>query len=358
MFKLLSENATMPIRATAGSAGYDLYAAETKTIDGEGGTVLIKTNVAAQCPPGTYGRIAIRSSLAYKQHLAVSAGVIDSDYYPNDIGVLVYCTKPGHKYTVTAGERFAQIVFERIYVDDNNTITTFRTGGYGSTNTNENNLATDVLNMLSSAKVVTTDVSANGPEDVGVSKVSLLPEPYLFADYANNLKNNIDNMNIVCNRIASKLGLDKLDESNKLSTSPASTTDEELDQELMRSLGDPMHYTNHFTMGITKFVHYVRSLSGQQCDKFIEHFKKLGSIDMRDGLSMALERLMNTADCDGDSLQTISEYTPAPTLTALTAPPVPPMPLTPTLTPALARLMNDPNHGFDDEIDSNIEMCL
>lgn len=171
----------MPIRATAGSAGYDLYAAETKTIDGEGGTVLIKTNVAAQCPPGTYGRIAIRSSLAYKQHLAVSAGVIDSDYYPNDIGVLVYCTKPGHKYTVTAGERFAQIVFERIYVDDNNTITTFRTGGYGSTNTNENNLATDVLNMLSSAKVVTTDVSANGPEDVGVSKVSLLPEPYLFA---------------------------------------------------------------------------------------------------------------------------------------------------------------------------------
>lgn len=133
MFKLLSENATMPMRATSGSAGYDLYAAETKTVSYDSGTTLIKTNVAAQCPPGTYGRIAIRSSLAYKQHLAVSAGVIDSDYYPNDIGVLVYCTKPGHSYEVKAGERFAQIVFEKIYVGDDEVITE-RTGGYGSTN--------------------------------------------------------------------------------------------------------------------------------------------------------------------------------------------------------------------------------
>lgn len=133
MFKLLSDNAIMPKRATSGSAGYDLYAAETKTVSFDEGSVLIKTNVSAECPPGTYGRIAIRSSLAYKQHLSVSAGVIDSDYYPNDIGVIVYCTKPNHKYTIQAGERFAQIVFEKIYVGDD-TVSESRVGGFGSTN--------------------------------------------------------------------------------------------------------------------------------------------------------------------------------------------------------------------------------
>lgn len=133
MFKLLSTNATLPVRATSGSAGYDLYAAETKLVTSASGTVLIKTNIAAQCPPGTYGRIAIRSSLAYKHHLAVSAGVIDSDYYPNDIGVLVYCTKPGYSYEIKQGERFAQIVFEKIYIGDDKVVTE-RTGGYGSTN--------------------------------------------------------------------------------------------------------------------------------------------------------------------------------------------------------------------------------
>lgn len=133
MFKLLSTNATLPARQTSGSAGYDLYAAETKLVTSASGTVLIKTNVAAQCPPGTYGRIAIRSSLAYKHHLAVSAGVIDSDYYPNDIGVLIYCTKPGYSYEIKQGERFAQIVFEKIYIDDDEVLTE-RTGGYGSTN--------------------------------------------------------------------------------------------------------------------------------------------------------------------------------------------------------------------------------
>jgi dUTP pyrophosphatase len=133
MFKLLSDKATMPVRATLGSAGYDLFAAETKMVNFESGNMLIKTNVSTKCPPGTYGRIAIRSSLAYKQHLAVSAGVIDSDYYPGDIGVIVYCTKPGHSYTVTEGERFAQIVFEKIYIGDDE-VTTVRNGGYGSTN--------------------------------------------------------------------------------------------------------------------------------------------------------------------------------------------------------------------------------
>ena len=41
---------------------------------------LIHTDIAIAVPNGTYGRIAFRSGLAAKHHLAVGAGVIDADY--------------------------------------------------------------------------------------------------------------------------------------------------------------------------------------------------------------------------------------------------------------------------------------
>ena len=41
---------------------------------------LIHTDTAIAVPNGTYGRIASRSGLADKHHLAVGAGVIDADY--------------------------------------------------------------------------------------------------------------------------------------------------------------------------------------------------------------------------------------------------------------------------------------
>lgn len=91
-FNKLHPDAIIPKRGTALSAGFDLYAVEDTLIVGGAGNFLVPTGVAVKLPPGTYGRIAMRSGLALNQHLTVSAGVIDRDY-TGPIGVLVSSTK-------------------------------------------------------------------------------------------------------------------------------------------------------------------------------------------------------------------------------------------------------------------------
>jgi len=129
-FKKLHQDAIIPTRATPYSAGFDLYALEDTHIDPLNGNTLVPTGIAVQLPENTYGRIAMRSGLAVKQHLTVSAGVIDVDYN-GPIGVVVGCTKlvdvyifnGAHNveyvynrigYIIKKGERFAQLVVEKI----------------------------------------------------------------------------------------------------------------------------------------------------------------------------------------------------------------------------------------------------
>ena len=122
----------MPLNQLKGSAGYDLCATKEVTIVGGEGNFMVPIGVALKFPPGTYGRLAIRSGLAVRQHLAVSAGVIDEDFYPNFIQVVVFCTKNGYSYTIKKGERFAQIILEKIYQEES-VAAAERTGGFGST---------------------------------------------------------------------------------------------------------------------------------------------------------------------------------------------------------------------------------
>jgi dUTP pyrophosphatase len=129
-------DAILPVRATAGSAGYDLYALESREVKGGEGSVLVPTGIAVKIPPGHYARIAPRSGLALKEHLAVNAGVVDADYYPNSVGVILYCTKNNHSYTVKAGERFAQLIIEAIAPFDTGATSQSSSGshgGFGST---------------------------------------------------------------------------------------------------------------------------------------------------------------------------------------------------------------------------------
>jgi deoxyuridine 5'-triphosphate nucleotidohydrolase len=119
-FKKLHPDAIIPTRGTPTSAGFDLYALEDCTIHGGRGSVIVPTGISISMPVGTYGRIAMRSGLAVKQHLSVSAGVIDVDF-KGAIGVITYCTLStdqnrifiGHSYTIKKGERFAQVVIEK-----------------------------------------------------------------------------------------------------------------------------------------------------------------------------------------------------------------------------------------------------
>jgi dUTP pyrophosphatase len=136
-FKKLHENAIIPTRATEHSAGFDLYALEDRLIVGGEGCVVVPTGIAVQLPPGTYGRIAMRSGLSVKEHLAVSGGVIDQDYVLS-IGIITYATKVGHSYLIKAGERCAQLIPEMVSYAKSEVVEEFTSNyeehtGWGST---------------------------------------------------------------------------------------------------------------------------------------------------------------------------------------------------------------------------------
>lgn len=140
-FKKLDPEAVIPTRATPYSAGFDLYALQDTVINPEAGNILVPTGIAVQLPEGTYGRIAMRSGLAVKQHLVVSAGVIDIDY-TGPIAVVVGCTKNMsfgfRNYTIKKGDRFAQLVIERVCYAPGVEVTEFKRkyethSGFGST---------------------------------------------------------------------------------------------------------------------------------------------------------------------------------------------------------------------------------
>ena len=110
-FQIVSEDAHMPIKATRGAAGYDLYSSESKVIKGNGRTV-ISTGVNFHCPDGYFGQILSRSGLAVNHGIQVGAGVIDKDY-EGELKVVLFNSEKDD-YTVRKGDRIAQIVIQKI----------------------------------------------------------------------------------------------------------------------------------------------------------------------------------------------------------------------------------------------------
>ena len=111
----LSSDATTPSRATAGSAGYDLYSPISTTI-GAQDKQLIPLDIVVALPDGTYGRIAPRSGLAHRYFIDVGAGVIDQDYRGN-VSVLLF-NFSSTPYHVNKGDRIAQMILEQICTPD------------------------------------------------------------------------------------------------------------------------------------------------------------------------------------------------------------------------------------------------
>lgn len=73
----LLDNGIPPIRKTAGAAGYDLFTPMPLALSA--GLHVIELALKIELPPGTFGSIRCRSSLAAKG-MSVEAGVIDEDY--------------------------------------------------------------------------------------------------------------------------------------------------------------------------------------------------------------------------------------------------------------------------------------
>ena len=130
--------AKLPIRATPGSAGYDLAASDSKTIP-PGGRDLVATGLSIKVPEGTYGRIAPRSGLAVRNGIQVGAGVIDSDY-TGEIKVVLFNSDPNNSFVIKAGDRIAQLILEKIVCPEVEEVSDLNStdrgdGGFGSTGT-------------------------------------------------------------------------------------------------------------------------------------------------------------------------------------------------------------------------------
>nr|WP_168429128.1 dUTP pyrophosphatase [Staphylococcus sp. 10602379] len=80
--KLLSKNATLPTRNHATDAGFDIYAAETITLEPQE-KALISTDVAVNIPKGYVGLLTSRSGVSSKTHLVIETGKIDAGFHGN-----------------------------------------------------------------------------------------------------------------------------------------------------------------------------------------------------------------------------------------------------------------------------------
>lgn len=107
--KLLDENARIPTFANSGDAGADLYSIESLTIPVRSQR-LIRTGIALEIPAGYVGLVRPRSGLATKAGIGMnSSGVIDSGYRGEiSVTLINHSAVP---YTVTVGQRIAQILF-------------------------------------------------------------------------------------------------------------------------------------------------------------------------------------------------------------------------------------------------------
>ena len=141
--KKLRENAQIPFRATAGSAGMDLYACIDEPVTlALGEKAVIPTGIAIALPSPELGAFVFaRSGLAIKHGIGLlnAVGVIDSDYRGEVcVGVINQLSEP---YTINPGERIAQLVIlpvsliEPIEVDELDE-TERGAGGFGSTGKN------------------------------------------------------------------------------------------------------------------------------------------------------------------------------------------------------------------------------
>jgi dUTP pyrophosphatase len=115
--KLVEPGAKAPTKMTVGSAGFDLYSAESIEVppthcepDGraEVGRALVSTGLVIELPLGTVGRIASRSGLSVKANIEVGAGWIDSDY--RGIVRVELKNLSSKSYQVNRGDRIAQLV--------------------------------------------------------------------------------------------------------------------------------------------------------------------------------------------------------------------------------------------------------
>jgi dUTP pyrophosphatase len=137
-FTRLSEAARAPARAHDGDAGYDLFAAEEAVLS-PGARASVGTGVAIALPDGCAGLVLPRSGLALRHGISVvnAPGLIDAGYR-GEVRVLLLNTDREAEFSVSVGDRIAQLVVVRVeapeLVEAETLDETARgVGGFGST---------------------------------------------------------------------------------------------------------------------------------------------------------------------------------------------------------------------------------
>ena len=133
--KLLSNKATLPVKGTKDSAGFDIFSAQTVTIP-PNDQKLIRTGIIVKFPLGTYCRLTSRSGLCYNHKIIIPTGTIDPDY-TGELSVLVF-NLGKDPFQVKEKMRICQLICEKasfpeVKQIDNLSPTIRNKKGFGST---------------------------------------------------------------------------------------------------------------------------------------------------------------------------------------------------------------------------------
>jgi dUTP pyrophosphatase len=135
----LDPDLPLPRQQHTDDAGFDLHAREEVTIAPAGGRAVVPTGLALAIPPGYGGFVLPRSGLALHHGVTClnTPGLVDPQYR-GELKVLLVNTDPTEPYTVSRGDRIAQLVVQPVeaveWVEVDEFETTSRdTFGFGST---------------------------------------------------------------------------------------------------------------------------------------------------------------------------------------------------------------------------------
>ena len=130
---------SLPVRATAGSAGYDFFAPVEVTLQ-PGETVKIPTGIRVEMEQDWVLKCYPRSGLGFKYRLQLNntVGIIDSDYFYSDneghiFAKLTNDTNEGKTLVIPAGTGFMQGIFVEYGITVDDAAEGVRNGGFGST---------------------------------------------------------------------------------------------------------------------------------------------------------------------------------------------------------------------------------
>ncbi len=140
--KKLYEEYDLPKRMTSHSAGYDFFAIEGFTLK-PGEIKKIPTGYKATFGSDEMLMILVRSSMGFKYNVRMTnqVGIIESDYnnIDNEGHMFVSLQNEGDRdFVVKKGEGYAQGIFTKFLICDDDVTTNERQGGLGSTNKERN----------------------------------------------------------------------------------------------------------------------------------------------------------------------------------------------------------------------------